>query len=123
MIKPLALRLWSFLKSFQLTIVLLALLMALVVLCTLAQVDMGTQGAVNAYMRSFLVWKHFASVPFGVPVFPGGALVGLLLTINLIGKTLDIKLSWGRSGMWLVHAGLVILFAGEFVAGMMQVDT
>ncbi|MBP1772853.1 MAG: hypothetical protein H6P99_2016 [Holophagaceae bacterium] len=123
MIKPLALRTWSFLKSFQLTIVLLALLMALVVLCTLAQVEMGTQGAVNAYMRSFLVWKHFASVPFGVPVFPGGALVGLLLTINLIGKTLDIKLSWGRSGMWLVHAGLVILFAGEFVAGMMQVDT
>jgi hypothetical protein len=25
--------------------------------------------------------------------------------------------------MWLVHCGLVILFAGEFVAGMMQVDT
>jgi hypothetical protein len=123
LIKPLALRTWSFLKSFQLTIVLLALLMALVVLCTLAQVEMGTAGAVNAYMRSFIVWKHFAAVPFPVPVFPGGALVGLILTINLIGKTLDIKLSWGRSGMWLVHAGLVILFAGEFVAGMMQVDT
>jgi len=25
--------------------------------------------------------------------------------------------------MWLVHLGLIILFAGEFVAGMMQVDT
>ncbi len=104
MIKTLALRIWSYLKSFQLTIVLLALLMALVVLCTLAQVEMGTAGAVN-------------------PVFPGGALVGLLLAINLTGKTLDIQRTWNKAGMWLVHAGLVVLFAGEFVAGMMQVDT
>lgn len=123
MIKTIASRIWAFFKSFQLTIVLLALLMCLVVLCTLAQVEMGTAGAVNAYMRSFIVWKHFAALPFPVPVFPGGALVGLLLTINLIAKTLDIKLIWPRAGMWLIHAGLVILFAGEFVAGMMQVDT
>ncbi len=123
MIKTFALRTWSFLKSFQLTIVLLSLLMALVVLCTLAQVEMGTAGAVNAYMRSFLVWRQFAALPFPLPVFPGGALVGLILAINLTAKTLDIKLSWAKSGMWLVHTGLVILFAGEFVAGMMQVDT
>lgn len=123
MIKTYALRTWTFLKSFQLTIVLLALLMCLVVLCTLAQVEMGTQGAVNAYMRSFVVWRPFSFLPFPLPVFPGGALVGLILSINLIGKTLDIKLSWSRAGMWLVHVGLVILFAGEFVAGMLQVDT
>ena len=123
MIKTLASRVWTFFKSFQLTIVLLALLMGLVVACTLAQVEMGTQGAVNAYMRSFVVWHQFSFLTFQVPTFPGGALVGLLLTINLIAKTLDIKLAWSRAGMWLVHAGLVVLFAGEFVAGMMQVDT
>ncbi|WP_291271120.1 cytochrome c biogenesis protein ResB [Geothrix sp.] len=123
MIKTLATRLWKFLKSFQLTIVLLALLMALVVLCTLAQVEMGTAGAVNAYMRSFFVWRQFPALPFPLPVFPGAALVGLLLTLNLIAKTLDIQRSWTKAGMWLVHSGLVILFAGEFVAGMMQVDT
>jgi hypothetical protein len=123
LIKTLATRLWKFLKSFQLTIVLLALLMALVVLCTLAQVEMGTAGAVNAYMRSFFVWRQFPALPFPLPVFPGAALVGLLLTLNLIAKTLDIQRSWTKAGMWLVHSGLVILFAGEFVAGMMQVDT
>jgi hypothetical protein len=123
LIKTIASRIWAFFKSFQLTIVLLALLMCLVVLCTLAQVEMGTAGAVNAYMRSFFVWRHVAALPFPLPIFPGGALVGLLLTINLIAKTLDIKLIWPRAGMWLIHAGLVILFAGEFVAGMMQVDT
>jgi len=123
LIKTYASRVWALLKSFQLTIVLLALLMGLVVACTLAQVEMGTQGAVNAYMRSFIVWHQFSFLTFQVPTFPGGALVGLLLTFNLIAKTLDIKLSWQKSGMWLVHAGLVVLFAGEFVAGMMQVDT
>jgi hypothetical protein len=120
LIKTIAFRIGAFFKSFQLTIVLLALLMCLVVLCTLAQVEMGTQGAVNAYMRSFIVWNQ--PLLLRLP-FPGGALVGLLLTLNLVAKTLDIKLSWQKAGMWLVHCGLVILFAGEFVAGMMQVDT
>ena len=123
MIKTYALRTWSFLKSIRLTIVLLALLMALVVLCTLAQVEMGTVGAVNAYMRSFFVWRQFAFLPWPVPVFPGAALVGLLLTINLTAKTLDLQRTWAKAGLWLVHSGLVILFAGEFVAGMLQVDT
>ena len=120
MIKTIASRVWAFFKSFQLTIVLLTLLMCLVVLCTLAQVEMGTQGAVNAYMRSFIVWRQ--PMLLHLP-FPGGALVGLFLTLNLIAKTLDIKLSWTKAGMWLVHCGLVVLFAGEFVAGMLQVDT
>ena len=120
MIKDLASRTLAALKSFKLTVVLLALLMVLVVLCTLAQVELGTAGAVNAYMRSFIVWHQ--PLLLYIP-FPGGALVGLLLTINLIAKTLDIKLTWAKSGMWLVHVGLVVLFAGEFVAGMMQVDT
>ena len=120
MIKAYASRAWGFLKSFQLTIVLLALLMLLVVFCTLAQVEMGTQGAVNAYMRSFIVWNQ--PLLLRLP-FPGGALVGLLLTLNLIAKTMDIQRTWAKAGMWLVHAGMVVLFAGEFVAGMMQVDT
>ena len=120
MIKAYASRAWDFLKSFRLTIALLALLMLLVVFCTLAQVEMGTQGAVNAYMRSFIVWNQ--PLLLRLP-FPGGALVGLLLTLNLIAKTKDIQRTWAKAGMWLVHAGMVVLFAGEFVAGMLQVDT
>ncbi len=123
MIKTYALRTWTFLKSLRLTIVLLSLLMALVVLCTLAQVEMGTAGAVNAYMRSFIVWRQFAALPFPIPIFPGAALVGLFLTINLAGRTLELQRTWAKAGLWLVHVGLVVLFAGEFVAGMMQVDT
>jgi len=120
LIKSYASRIWKYTKSLQLTIILLSLLMCLVLFCTLAQVEMGTQGAVNAYMRSFIVWNQplLLSLPF-----PGGALVGLLLTINLTGRTLELQRTWSKAGMWLVHSGMVILFAGEFVAGMMQVDT
>ena len=55
---PLALvaRALDALTSLKFTIVCLILLMVLVVACTLAQVDLGTFGAVNAYIRSFLVW-------------------------------------------------------------------
>ncbi|HEX9081710.1 MAG TPA: hypothetical protein VF768_05485, partial [Holophagaceae bacterium] len=72
-------RLWKALGSFQLTIVSLALLMALVFLCTLAQVHLGTLGAVNAYMRSVLVWWQPSWANFSIPVFPGGTLVGAAL--------------------------------------------
>jgi hypothetical protein len=74
-------------------------------------------------MRSWVVKRQFAALPYPVPVFPGAALVGLFLTINLMGRTLQIPLTWAKSGLWLAHAGLVVLFAGEFVAGLMQVDT
>ncbi len=55
---PLALvaRALDALTSLKFTIVCLILLMVLVVACTLAQVDLGTFGAVNAYIRSLLVW-------------------------------------------------------------------
>ncbi len=83
MIKRAAVRSWKALASLQVTIIALLLLMALVVLCTLAQTELGTLGAVNAYMRSFLVWRRLQGVPFPLPLFPGGALVGLVLVANL----------------------------------------
>jgi len=45
---------------------------------------MGTVGAVNAYMRSYLVWWNIPNSQWMIPVFPGGALVGIVLAANLI---------------------------------------
>jgi hypothetical protein len=116
-------RFWTALASLQVTIVALALLMALVVLCTLAQTDLGTLGAVNTYMRSWLVWRHVRGLGFPVPLFPGGALVGLVLVVNLgVALVRRFEPSGRRLGLWVVHAGLVLLVAGEFVSGVFQVD-
>lgn len=124
MIPRISRKAWSFLTSLQLTIVCLALLMALVVLCTLAQVELGTLGAVNKYMRSFLVWWGPEGAPFKLPVFPGGALAGLVLVLNLTAALVQrFDFSWRKSGLWTVHLGLILLVAGEFVAGAFQVET
>lgn len=124
MIKQLALRFWNALTSLQVTIVALALLMALVVLCTLAQTELGTLGAVNTYMRSWLVMRHIQGLAFAVPLFPGGALVGLVLVCNLCGTVIKrFEFSWQKAGLWLVHFGLILLVAGEFVTGAFQVES
>lgn len=112
------------LASLQITILLLALLMGLVVACTLAQVSLGIYQAVEVYMRSFLVWWGPKGATWRIPVFPGGALVGGLLMINLTAAMFDrLQWSWKKAGLWMSHIGLILLFAGEFIAGGFQVET
>jgi len=117
-------RAWDALTSLKLTLVCLALLMVLVVACTLAQVELGTFGAVSVYIRSFLVWWPVPGTAAKLPVFPGGGLVGLVLTLNLVAaQAKRMELSWRKTGLWIVHAGLILLFVGEFVTGAFQVET
>jgi hypothetical protein len=113
--------LWDALTSLKLTIVCLAALMILVVACTLAQVRLGTLGAVNLYMRSWFFWMPVGNL--SIPIFPGGATVGLVLMVNLIAaQGRRLELSWRKAGLWIVHAGLILLFVGEFVTSAFQVD-
>jgi hypothetical protein len=117
-------KLWDVVTSLKLTIVALSLLMLLVVACTLAQVQLGTKGAVDLYMRSFLVWWQVPGTGWSLAVFPGGALVGLVLMVNLAAAQFRrLELSWKKAGIWIVHAGLILLFVGEFVTGVFQVET
>ncbi len=116
--------LWDALTSLKLTIVCLAALMVLVVACTLAQVNLGTFGAVNVYMRSLWVWWDVPGTSLVVPVFPGGGLVGAVLIVNLLAAQLRrLELSWRKSGLWIAHAGLILLVAGEFVTSAFQVES
>lgn len=116
-------RLWGLLTSLKLSIVCLSLLMVLVVACTLAQTRLGTLGAVDTYIRSLAVFWEVPGTRWSIPVFPGGALVGLVLASNLIAAQVKrLELSWRKAGLWIVHAGLILLFVGEFVTGAFQVE-
>ena len=117
-------KVWDLASSLKLTIVCLAALMVLVVGCTLAQVNLGTWGAVEIYMRRWFVWYDLPGSRFSVPVFPGGALVGAVLMVNIAAAQIRrLELSWKKAGLWIVHAGLIMLFVGEFITGVYQVDT
>ena len=110
--------------SLKLTIVCLGVLMVLVVACTLAQVRLGTFGAVDEYIRAFVVWWDLPGSEYSIPIFPGGATVGLVLGVNLVAAQVRrLELSSKKAGIWIVHAGLVLLFVGEFVTGVYQLDS
>jgi hypothetical protein len=117
-------RVWDALTSLKLAIACLAALMVLVVACTLAQVRMGLFGAVNTYIRSFVVWWNVPGTGWSIAVFPGGATVGLVLAVNLLAAQVRrLERSWRKAGLWVLHAGLILLFVGEFVTSLFQVDT
>jgi hypothetical protein len=120
---PTSKQIWAALTSLKLAIASLGALMVLVVACTLAQVELGTYAAVHKYMNCFVVWAHIPGTHLKVVVFPGGATVGLVLMVNLVAAQLKrFQLTWMKAGLWIVHAGLVILLAGEFVASVFQVE-
>ena len=50
------------LTSLKLAIICLVLMMLLVIACTLAQVDMGTNGAVNHFMPGIVPWPSLRVV-------------------------------------------------------------
>lgn len=123
-LRRLGANLWRALSSLQLTLFCLSALMFLVVLCTLAQVRMGTFASVDVYIRSLFVYWTSRDGTWRFPVFPGGGLIGAVLMLNLVAAQFGrLEISWRKAGMWAVHLGLIMLFLGEFVTGFFQVET
>src|SRR5690242_17120591 len=90
------------LGSIRLAIGCMAALMLVVFYCTIAQVHLGTFGAVDAYVRTWLVYATVRDRR--VPVFPGGGLVGLVLSVNLtVALFRRVEFRWRKAGLWLTH--------------------
>ncbi len=125
---------WQALKavaSLRLTVVLFVLSMFLVFAGTLAQLNEGVWTVVDRYFRSVVVWVpvqlfvQLGQVFLGVPPtfkvnlsfpFPGGITLGVLLLVNILAAHLTrFRLTWKRAGVLIVHAGLIVLFAGEAI--------
>ena len=125
------------LSSLRLTVVCLALALVVVFFGTLAQDPLGLYLSQEKFFRSFFItaapmWaaikktlemghiylppSTIADVVHGskVPVFPGGYLIGGVLLINLIASHFTrFAFSARKAGIWMVHAGLILLLLGQ----------
>lgn len=131
------------LASLRLTLVLLLLSLILVFLGTMAQEPLGLYLAQSRFFQSAFVdlasmtaaikktlqMVHIylppstaadvLNAPF-IPAFPGGYLLGSLLLVNLTAAHFErFRPTWRKSGIVLVHAGIVLLLLGQLLTDRM----
>ena len=105
--------------SLKLTIFCLACAMVLVFVGTLDQVHIGVYEAENRYFKSFLLFFRPPHTDLRIPWFPGGYIVGGLLLINLVAAHIArFKLSWKKTGILLLHSGIILLLVGQLFADL-----
>lgn len=115
--------------SLRITVVLFVLSFVLVFYGTWAQVDAGIWTVVNQYFRWWFVWiplkvvvLRTLDVPGAIP-FPGGWTLGALLLTNLLAAhAIRFKMTWKRSGVMVLHIGLILMMVGEFVTGVYAIE-
>jgi len=110
------------LASLYITLTSLSVLFILVLFGTFAQVNYGINHVQNIYFQSFFLWKQIGSL--NIPYFPGGYLAGGALTINLIAFMISkMKWAWKKSGIILIHIGLLVLIIGSGLTGLLQKES
>jgi hypothetical protein len=117
-------RLIKFFTSLRLTVILLVLSLVLVFAGTLGEVHLGLYKAQTDFFRSFFVYWQPAGVNWKIPVFPGGYFLGLALLLNLIAAhTSRFQLTRKKIGLWIIHAGLILLILGQLATDMFAVES
>ncbi len=114
-------RLWKFLTSLKVTVVLLVLSTLLVFLGTLAQVHEGLWEAQERWFKSYLVFRRAGDVWWVPPFFPGGYTIGFSLLINLVAAHIKrFQFTWKKVGIHLTHAGIVLLLVGQLATDLLS---
>ncbi len=117
-------RLLRFFSSLRLTVVCLAFGMIVVFAGTLAQVDLGLYKAQNEFFRSFFIYWQPKGAGFKLPVLPGGYLVGGVLLLNLVAAHFTrLSLTRRKIGLWLTHAGIILLLLGQLLTDMLSCES
>jgi hypothetical protein len=127
--QPLPMRILHLVSSLRVTVVLFLMSMVIVFFGTLAQKEMSNIDVVSKYFRSAYVLIPFRVLSFftldpkaaansWVLPFPGGWTLGTLLLINLLtAHALRFKMSWKKSGVVILHFGILLMMLGEVITG------
>jgi ResB-like family len=117
-------RFLKFFTSLRLTVFCLACALVLVFAGTLAQVHLGLYETQARYFHSLIVFWTPPGTGWKVPVWPGGYLIGAVLLVNLVAAhTKRFSLTAKKSGLFLIHIGLILLFLGQFLTETFQVES
>ncbi|MBL9170359.1 MAG: cytochrome c biogenesis protein CcsA [Verrucomicrobiales bacterium] len=110
--------------SLRLTVACLIAAIILVFIGTLAQVELGLHATQARYFQSVFVYWTPERTQWRIPVWPGGWLLGGVLLVNLIAAHLQrFEWSWRKSGIVLIHFGLIVLLIGQFFTEIFQVES
>jgi hypothetical protein len=111
------------LTSLKLTVICLTLALGLVFIGTLAQVSLGLYIVQEQYFGSYIAWPNFPGTNIKFP-YPGGYLIGGVLLINLIAAHIQrFELSKKKFGIFVIHAGLILLLVGQLLTQLFQVES
>ena len=121
----------QFFTSLRLTVVLLALSVVLVFFGTLDQVHYGIWKTQEMYFQSWFVvwhypeqWKWSEYIGWFFLPMPAGYTLGAFLLVNLLAAHIyRFKLSWKKSGIFLVHLGLIILLVSELLTHLVTTES
>ena len=133
--------------SLWLTVALLSLSLVIIFLGTLAQEPMGLNIAVERFFKSWFVDQvaleaavkktvqlFGVNVPpvtperilgdSGLPLFPGGYLVGSLLLMNLLAAYYQ-RFEWSakKAGVYMSHFGIITLLVGQIITDVLQEES
>jgi hypothetical protein len=115
---------FNFFASLRLTVVTLSMAMVLVLVGTFAQVKLGLYLAQERYFSSLFVFWSPQGADWKIPVWPGGYLLGGILLLNLIAAHIKrFTFTRKKAGIFIVHAGLILMFVGQFATQLLQVES
>ena len=123
--------LFRILSSLQLTVLLFGFSIALVFFGTLDQVHYGIHEAQRRYFESlYVVWQYPVQWVGGAQLnwiripLPGGYVLGSLLLVNLFaGHFRFFRPTWKKSGIVMIHTGVVFLIVSGFLSSALQEES
>lgn len=117
-------RIVQLLGSLRLTVACLVCAAIIVFWGTMAQVEIGVYAAQQKFFKSLLITAALPGTGVRVPVFPGGYLVGGITALNMVFALIQRRRTAKQSpGLWLTHAGLLLLLIGQFSTDMLAVES
>lgn len=116
--------LFNFFASLRLTVWTLSMALILVFVGTIAQVKMGLYIAQERYFQSFFVMWGPEGASWQIPIWPGGYLLGTVLLVNLLAAHFKrFTFSRKKAGIFIVHAGLILLLVGQLFTELLQTES